>query len=57
VVRLRDYHEKTDPVLAIFARKEYVVQIDATQGKNEVQQAIRETLGLPAAKPDPPGRP
>ena len=29
-VRLRDYHEKTDPVLAIFRRKEYVVVIDAT---------------------------
>jgi len=53
VVRLRDYHEKTDPVLAIFARKEYVLQIDATKDKDEVQQAIREALGLPACKPDP----
>ena len=53
VVRLRDYHEKTDPVLAIFARKEYVVQIDATQDKDHVQQAIREALGLPAFKPEP----
>jgi adenylate kinase len=52
VVRLRDYHEKTDPVLAIFARKEYVVHIDATQDKDEVQKAIREALGLPAFKAD-----
>jgi adenylate kinase len=52
-VRLHDYHDKTDPVLAIFARKEYVVQIDATKDKDEVQQAVRETLGLPAFKPDP----
>ena len=51
-VRLRDYHEKTDPVLAIFARKEYVVTIDATQDPDEVQQAIREALGLPAYYPD-----
>jgi adenylate kinase len=57
VVRLNDYHEKTDPVLAIFARKEYVVQIDATQDKDEVQQAIREALGLPAYKPEPASRP
>jgi adenylate kinase len=57
VVRLRDYHEKTDPVLAIFARKEYVVRIDATKDKDEVQQAIRETLGLPASKPDSPDGP
>ena len=52
VVRLRDYHEKTDPVLAIFARKEYVVTIDATQDPDGVQQAIREALGLPAYYPD-----
>jgi adenylate kinase len=52
VVRLRDYHEKTDPALAIFARKEYVVHIDATQDKDEVQQAIREALGLPPVKPE-----
>jgi adenylate kinase len=51
VVRLRDYHEKTDPVLAIFARKEYVVTIDATRDPDEVQQAIREALGLPAYYP------
>jgi adenylate kinase len=52
VVRLRDYHEKTDPVLAIFARKEYVVTIDATQDPDEVQQAIRGALELPAYYPD-----
>jgi hypothetical protein len=40
-------------VLAIFARKEYVLQIDATKDKDDVQQAIREALGLPAYKPDP----
>src|SRR5215472_7086014 len=28
-VRLREYHEKTNPVLAIFSRKEYVVTVDA----------------------------
>jgi adenylate kinase len=52
VVRLRDYHDKTDPVLAIFARKEYVVTIDATQDPDGVQQAIREALRLPAYYPD-----
>ena len=52
-VRLRDYHEKTDPVLALFARKEYVLVIDATQDRDEVQQAIRCTLGLPPYRPHP----
>jgi adenylate kinase len=51
-VRLRDFHEKTDPVLAIFGRKEYVVTIDATRDRDEVQQAIREALGLPAYYPE-----
>jgi adenylate kinase len=50
-VRLRDYHEKTDPVLALFRRKEYVVVIDATADKDTVQQIIRERLGLPPYKP------
>ena len=51
VVRLRDYHEKTDPVLDLFRRKEYVAVIDGTPGKDEVQQAIRDNLGLPPYKP------
>jgi adenylate kinase len=50
-VRLHEYHEKTDPVLELFARKEYVVTIDARPGKEEVQQAIREALHLPPYKP------
>jgi adenylate kinase len=50
-VRLRDYHQKTDPVLDIFRRKEYVVTIDARPSKEEVQQAIRTRLGLPPYHP------
>jgi adenylate kinase len=50
-VRLRDYHEKTDPVLDLFRRKECVAIIDATLSKDEVQQAIRDQLGLPPYKP------
>jgi adenylate kinase len=47
-VRLREYHQKTNPVLDIFRRKEYVVTIDARPPKDQVQQAIRVRLGLPA---------
>jgi len=46
--RLRDYHEKTNPVLEIFRRKEYVVTVDARPEPVEVQQEIRRRLGLPA---------
>jgi adenylate kinase len=45
-VRLREYHEKTNPVLEIFRRKEYTVTVDTQPPKEHVQQAIREKLGL-----------
>jgi adenylate kinase len=45
--RLRDYHEKTDPVLAVFRRKEFVFTVDARPDKAAVQGAIRAQLGLP----------
>ena len=50
-VRLREYHEKTNPVLAIFRRKEYVVTVDARPAVAEIQQEIRTRLGLPAYRP------
>jgi adenylate kinase len=55
-VRLREYHEKTNPVLAIFRRKEYVVTVDARPGRESIQQTIRAMLNLPPYQPpaDPP---
>jgi len=50
-VRLREYHEKTNPVLAIFRRKEYVVTVDARPAVAEIQQEIRTRLGLPPYRP------
>jgi adenylate kinase len=44
--RLRDYHGKTEPVLEIFRRKEYVLTVDARPDRDTVQRAIREGLGL-----------
>lgn len=46
-VRIRDYHEKTNPVLELFARKEYVLNVDARPPKEVVQKEIRERLSLP----------
>jgi len=45
--RLRDYHDKTAPVLALFERKEFVAQFDATQPVNAIQHEIRTRFGLP----------
>ena len=45
-VRLREYHEKTNPVLDIFRRKEYVITVDTRADKEQVQQEIRDKLGL-----------
>ena len=57
-VRLSEYHEKTNPVLAIFRRKEYVVTIDARPAPETIQQMIRDRLSLPpnSAPANPPGR-
>jgi adenylate kinase len=49
--RLRDYHEKTRPVLDLFRRKEYVVTVDARPDPDSVQRDIRARLGLPAYNP------
>ena len=46
-VRLREYHEKTNPVLDIFRRKEYVITVDTRPDMQQVQQAIRDRIGLP----------
>jgi adenylate kinase len=46
--RLRDYHEKTRPVLDLFERKEVVHDIDARPAPEQVQASIRAALGLPA---------
>lgn len=45
--RLRDYHEKTDPVLELFRSKEYVVTVDARPDPGSVQRSIRKALDLP----------
>jgi adenylate kinase len=45
-VRLREYHAKTNPVLDIFRRKEYVITVDSRPPREQVQQAIRDKLGL-----------
>jgi adenylate kinase len=49
-VRLREYHEKTNPVLDIFRRKEYVVTVDTRPAKEQVQQAIRDKLGISSTR-------
>jgi adenylate kinase len=46
-VRLREYHEKTNPVLEIFRRKEYVITVDARPDPEHVQQEVRRQLSLP----------
>ena len=50
-VRLRTYHEETNPILELFRRKEYVVTVDARPATEIVQAEIMAKLGLPKAKP------
>ena len=45
--RLRDYHERTAPVIALFERKEFVVEVDASRSREDVFADICSQLGLP----------
>jgi adenylate kinase len=49
--RLHDYHTKTDPVLDLFRRKEFVVTVDARADRVAVQHDIRGKLDLPPYRP------
>jgi adenylate kinase len=51
-VRLREFHEKTRPVLDLFRQKESVITVDARPSREDVQQEIRLRLGLPPYKED-----
>lgn len=46
-VRLREYHDKTTPVIELFQRKEFVASIDATRSIPEIQAEIRARFDLP----------
>jgi adenylate kinase len=46
--RLNDYHTKTNPVLELFRRKEFVISVDARPDPDSVQRTIRERLQLVA---------
>src|SRR5262245_38894149 len=47
--RLRDYGEKTRPVLDLLGKRTHVLVVDASRSPQEVQDEIRKRLGLPAA--------
>ena len=49
--RLRDYHQKTTPIIELFERKECVLHIDAKREIAVIQDEIRARLGLPDAQP------
>src|SRR5580765_4269915 len=46
--RLHDYHEKTQPIIELFERKENVLRIDAKRDIAVIYEEIRGRLGLPA---------
>jgi adenylate kinase len=50
-VRLREYHEKTKPVIELFQRKEFVASFDATRKVAEIQAEIRTRFDLPPPSP------
>ena len=47
--RLRDYREKTQPILDLLREKEMIVTVDGTPEPDVVQAEMRRKLGLMAA--------
>jgi len=45
-VRLREYHEKTDPIIELFRKKELVLIVDGTKSADDVEKDIRAKLTL-----------
>lgn len=54
--RLQDYHQKTVPILDLFRRKELVIEVEGTGTPDEIQQEIRERLGLTQTRLQTPSR-
>jgi adenylate kinase len=52
-LRLKDYDDKTRPIVDLFRRKEIVVCVDGTQAPADVQREIRQRLDLVEQNPDP----
>lgn len=46
--RLKDYHEKTAPIIDLFSKKELVIRVDGTKSAEAVQAEIRKQLNLHA---------
>lgn len=46
-LRLKDYHDQTEPILELFRSKELVVVVDGRRKPEEIQAEIRERLHLP----------
>jgi adenylate kinase len=52
--RLRDYREKTQPILDLLREKELIVTVDGTPEPDVVQAEMRRRLGLlPGGVADP----
>ena len=47
--RLREFHDKIDPVLQLLGSKSPLVSVDARADRETVTRDIRAGLGLPAA--------
>lgn len=44
--RLRDYHDRTEPAIALFAAKERLIEIDARRSKDDIYIEITGALGI-----------
>lgn len=48
MIRLREYHEKTKPLLELYSRMGMLVTVNASRSISDIYTDIRQQLGLPA---------
>ena len=52
-VRLREYHDKTKPLLDLYREKEMLITVDGSKSISEVYTALARQIGLSSYHPEP----
>jgi adenylate kinase len=52
MIRLREYHEKTKPVLELYAKLGMLITVDASKSISEIYTDMKRKLGVPDVVPE-----
>jgi adenylate kinase len=52
MIRLREYHEKTKPLLELYAKLGMLITVDASKSISEIYSDMKRKLGVPDVVPE-----